>query len=63
MTLFTSGHALGHVAEILAGLLPAAHWLVDLPLVFAPALLLLWLSRRAQWEALGQTPAAGLSAR
>lgn len=38
--LFYVGHALVHVAEISVGLLPHTHWLIDLPLVFLPALLL-----------------------
>lgn len=38
--LFYGFHALLHVADIVAGRLPAEHWLVDLPGVFAPAILL-----------------------
>lgn len=38
--LFYGFHALLHVADILAGRLPAEHWLVDLPGVFVPALFL-----------------------
>ena len=38
--LFYGFHALLHVADIVAGRLPAAHWLVDLPGVFAPAIVL-----------------------
>jgi hypothetical protein len=38
--LFYGFHALLHVADILAGRLSADHWLVDLPGVFAPAILL-----------------------
>jgi hypothetical protein len=41
--LFYGFHALLHVADILAGRLPAEHWLVDLPGVFAPALVLVAL--------------------
>jgi hypothetical protein len=46
LALFFSGHALVHVAEILAGRLPAAHWWIDAPLVFLPAVLLaaLWFA-------------------
>lgn len=40
LTLFYAGHALVHVFEIATGRLPAAHWWIDLPLVFLPALLL-----------------------
>jgi len=36
VTAFFAGHALVHVAELLAGKLPPAHWLIDLPLTFAP---------------------------
>ncbi|HXJ33303.1 MAG TPA: hypothetical protein VMS22_04620 [Candidatus Eisenbacteria bacterium] len=39
-TFFYVAHALLHVADITAGRLPADHWLVDLPGVFAPAILL-----------------------
>lgn len=38
---FTVGHALIHVVEILIGLLPPSHWVIDFPLLFAPALLIL----------------------
>lgn len=50
ITLFFVGHALGHVAEILAGQLPARHWWVDLPLVFAPALALGTLALPNAWR-------------
>jgi hypothetical protein len=50
ITLFFVGHALGHVVEILAGLLPARHWWVDLPLVFAPALILAYLALPGTWR-------------
>ena len=36
---FMAGHALGHVAELLLGVLPPSHWLLDLPLVLAPGAL------------------------
>jgi len=38
--LFTAGHALIHVVEILIGLLPPSHWLIDLPLIFVPAIII-----------------------
>ncbi len=41
MSLFIVGHALIHVVEILIGLLPPSHWLIDLPLLFVPAMLML----------------------
>jgi len=44
LTLFTVGHALIHVVEILLGLLPPSHWLIDLPLLFVPAVLILALT-------------------
>lgn len=50
ITLFFVGHALGHVAEILAGQLPARHWWVDLPLVFAPAVALAAVALPAGWR-------------
>jgi predicted anti-sigma-YlaC factor YlaD len=39
-TLFLALHAAVHVTDLLAGRLPAAHWLQDLPLVFVPPLVL-----------------------
>ena len=50
ITLFFVGHALGHVAEILAGQLPSSHWWIDLPLVFAPAVLLGVLALPGNWR-------------
>ena len=44
LTVFFVGHALIHLADIAAGRLPHAHWLVDMPGVFVPALLLLILA-------------------
>ncbi len=44
VTAFYVGHALVHVLEITAGLLPYAHWWIDLPLVFLPALVLIVLT-------------------
>jgi len=41
LTLFTVGHALIHVIEILIGLLPPSHWVIDFPLLFVPAILIL----------------------
>lgn len=42
--LFFVGHAAIHVIEIIIGLLPPSHWLIDLPLIFVPALILLGLT-------------------
>ncbi len=39
--LFIVGHALIHVVEISIGLLPPSHWMIDFPLLFVPALLIL----------------------
>jgi hypothetical protein len=50
LMLFFSGHALVHVAEILSGRLSHAHWWIDLPLTFSPALALLLLSVPAVWN-------------
>ena len=41
---FAVGHALTHVADILSGRLPASHWLIDTPGVFAPTILLVMLA-------------------
>lgn len=52
VTLFFVGHALGHVAEILAGQLPPSHWWIDLPLVFLPAALLAAAAVPGAWRRL-----------
>jgi hypothetical protein len=52
VTGLVAGHALVHFAEILAGKLPPSHWLIDLPLVFVPALILLGITPmivRGRW--------------
>ncbi len=41
LTIFFVGHALIHLADIAAGSLPHSHWLIDLPGVFLPALIML----------------------
>lgn len=48
LTLFYVGHALIHVVEIAVGRLPPAHWLIDAPLTFLPAILLvaIWFAPR-----------------
>ena len=43
VVLFFVGHALIHIVEILVGLLPPSHWLIDMPLIFIPALILIAL--------------------
>lgn len=52
ITLFNGGHALGHVIEILTDQLPASHWLIDLPLVFFPSLLLVLAAWPPNWRRL-----------
>ena len=52
ITAFFVGHALGHVLEILLGALPHSHWLIDIPLVFAPAAVLWWFALPKQWAGL-----------
>ena len=42
-------HALIHVADLMSGRLPSDHWLVDLPGVFAPAILLVVLALPRWW--------------
>ena len=41
LTVFFTGHALIHVADIVLGHLPQSHLLIDLPGVFLPALLMI----------------------
>jgi hypothetical protein len=50
VTLFYVLHALAHVHDTTRGLVGPAHWAIDLPAVYLPALLmvlLLWLLARA----------------
>ena len=44
LTIFFCGHALIHLVDIATGHLPATHWLIDLPGVFLPALLMIALA-------------------
>jgi hypothetical protein len=44
--LFAVGHAATHVLDLAQGAVGAEHWLVDLPGVFLPALVLGWLALR-----------------
>ncbi len=44
LTMFFTGHALIHLVDILAGHLPATHWLIDIPGVFLPAIIMIMLS-------------------
>jgi len=43
-TGFYALHALVHVTDTIGGRLPASHWLIDLPGVYGPALLLVVLT-------------------
>jgi hypothetical protein len=49
--VFFGLHAAIHVYDILAGLLPAHHWLEDLPGVFVPAIILIVLALPNRWAA------------
>ncbi|HWN08929.1 MAG TPA: hypothetical protein VNO50_06555 [Pyrinomonadaceae bacterium] len=40
LTIFFTGHALIHLLDIATGHLPTTHWLIDIPGVFLPALLM-----------------------
>ena len=44
LTIFFTGHALIHLLDILSGHLPTTHWLIDIPGVFLPALIMIMLS-------------------
>jgi hypothetical protein len=50
LTAWFAGHAAVHVAGILAGRLPPAHWGVDALPVFLPTMLLLALSFPPVWR-------------
>ncbi|HUE30533.1 MAG TPA: hypothetical protein VMR79_06645 [Verrucomicrobiae bacterium] len=49
-TLFYALHALVHVADLAAGRLGAEHWLIDLPGVFLPAVVLGALCLPRWWK-------------
>ena len=44
LTLFFTGHAVIHLVDITTGHLPSTHWLIDLPGVFVPALMMIVLA-------------------
>jgi len=44
LTVFFAGHALIHLADIASGRLPHSHWLIDMPGVFVPALIMIVLA-------------------
>lgn len=50
VALFTVGHAINHVIEILFGQLPHSHWWIDFPLVFLPGILLGVLALPQVWR-------------
>lgn len=54
VAFFMSVHALGHVTEIVVGLLPPSHWWIDLPLVLLPGLSLALLAIPSVWAAMVQ---------
>jgi hypothetical protein len=51
LTAWFVGHAALHADDILTGRLPHAHWGIDAPAVFLPAVLLLALSLPLVWRA------------
>jgi hypothetical protein len=53
LTIFLVGHASIHVADITMGHLPPSHWLIDLPGVFLPALIMIVLTVPALRQRLG----------
>ena len=55
ITVFFTGHALIHLADIMSGRLPHSHWLIDTPGVFLPALLMILLAVPAVRKILGET--------
>ena len=55
LTVFFAGHALIHLADIAAGRLPHSHWLIDMPGVFAPALIMIVLAVPSVKRRLGGT--------
>jgi len=50
ISFFMGGHALIHLVEILAGQLPSSHWLIDVPLVFLPGIILPVLAIPKFWK-------------
>lgn len=49
---FLAGHAVMHAVEIALGRLPPGHWWIDLPLVFAPGVVLAVGALPAVWRRL-----------
>jgi hypothetical protein len=50
-TIFNVLHAIVHVTDMLGGRLHHNHWLIDLPLVFLPAVALIVLCLPRWWRA------------
>src|SRR5262249_49275266 len=50
LTLFFFGHAVMHVFDIILNRLPQSHWLLDLPLVFAPGLIMFIIALPGVWN-------------
>lgn len=44
LTAFFAGHAFIHLYDILSGRLPHSHWLIDSPMVFLPAIIMIILA-------------------
>ncbi len=63
VSFFMVAHALGHIVEILIGLLPASHWWIDFPLVLFPGLILGVLAIPRVWASLVGDSDAGKQAR
>lgn len=59
VSFFMVVHALGHVVEILIGLLPITHWWIDFPLVLFPGLILGVLAIPRVWASLVGDSGAG----
>jgi hypothetical protein len=59
VSFFMVVHALGHVVEILIGLLPTTHWWIDFPLVLFPGLILGVLAIPRVWASLVGDSGAG----
>ncbi len=62
VSFFMVVHALGHITEILIGLLPKSHWWIDFPLVMFPGIVLgalaiprVWASLVSNHDAVKQT--------
>ena len=50
LTIFFTGHALIHVMDLLKGTVPHSRWLLDLPAVFLPCLIMIVLALPPVWK-------------